>query len=191
MAEGFRSQWGWHRLADNYAEELVRSTNVGRNDLVLDIGAGTGAITAPLVATGARVIAIELHAERAAQLRRRYASTPRVRVVRADAADLHLPSGPFRVVANPPFSLTSVLLHRLLGRNSQLLSAHLVMQRAAANRYAVGRVFPVEKSGHCFELSVGRLLPRSAFDPRPKVDAAVLIVQRVQLAQRISRRSRR
>lgn len=191
MPEGNRAQWGWHRLADSYAEELVRSTYVERNDLVLDIGAGTGALTAPLVATGARVIAIELHGERSVALRRRYASNPRVKVVRADAADLRLPRSQFKVVANPPFSLTSVLLHRLLGRNSQLLSAHLVMQRAAANRYAVGRVFPAGEPGHYFELSVGRLLPRSAFDPRPKVDVAVLVVQRVQLNQRNSRRSRR
>ena len=56
---------------------------------------------------GARVIAVELHPERVAHLRRRFGAP--VRVVRADASDLRLPRQPFRVVANPPFAVTTQL----------------------------------------------------------------------------------
>jgi hypothetical protein len=45
---------GYHELTDVWAERLVAGAGVRPGDLVLDIGAGNGAITAPLVATGAR-----------------------------------------------------------------------------------------------------------------------------------------
>ncbi len=101
--------WGWHRLAPAWADRLVADASVAPGDLVLDIGAGTGALTAPLVAAGARVVAVELHPGRAAALRRRFAGAD-VTVVRADAADLRLPRRPFRVVANPPFGVTTAVL---------------------------------------------------------------------------------
>ena len=94
-------------------------------DLVLDIGAGTGVVTAALVDAGARVIAIELHPGRAASLRRRFRGND-VTVVQADAADLRLPLRPYHDVANPPYLVTSPLLRRLLQPGSRLMTADLV-----------------------------------------------------------------
>ena len=82
-------------------------------ELVLDIGAGTGALTAPLVRAGARVLAVELHPGRAARLAARFADAP-VTVLRIDARDLRLPHRPFRVVASPPYGIRSALLRLLL-----------------------------------------------------------------------------
>ncbi len=61
MPAGGNVPWGWHRLAPGWAERLVADAGVRPGDLVLDIGAGDGAITAPLVVAGARVVAFELH----------------------------------------------------------------------------------------------------------------------------------
>ncbi len=101
---------------------------------MLDIGAGTGAITAHLVAKGARVIAFELHPRRAHELRVRFA-TANVKVVQTDAADLRLPGRPFRVVANPPFAITTAVLRRLLAPNAQLARADLIVPRGVAMRW--------------------------------------------------------
>lgn len=143
-------------------------------DLVLDIGAGTGALTAPLVAAGARVVAVELHDERAAKLRHRFANDP-VRVVQVDLRRLRLPRQPFRVVGNPPFALTSELL-RLLLASERLLSADLVMQRAAARRLSSSSL----RGAHArlYELRSGMAVPRTAFSPPPHVDLVVLRVRR-------------
>jgi 23S rRNA (adenine-N6)-dimethyltransferase len=166
-----RSQWGWHRLTDDTARALVDAAGVRRGDLVLDIGAGTGAITVPLVAAGARVIAVELHPARANMLRARFTDA-RVIVVQVDASDLRLPRRPFRVVANPPFAVTTALLRRLLAPGSRLVSADLVLGRAAARRWASrGGAGP-------FDLRILHALPRSAFVPRPRVDAVVLRIER-------------
>jgi len=168
--------WGWHPLADAWAARIVADARVGADDLVLDVGAGRGALTRHLAATGARVIAVELHPARVAFLRERYAGTS-VRVVAVDAADLRLPRRPFRVVASPPYAITSVLLRRLLGRDSMMISADLVLQRAAARRFAEGRVLGAVRWPRDWALTVGRSLPRSAFRPPPRVDSAVLRIR--------------
>ena len=134
MAGGRPPAWGWYRLDRSWAERLVAESGVARGDLVLDIGAGDGALTAPLVELGARVVAFELHPGRAAALRRRFGDD--VRVVQADAADLRLPRRPFRVVANPPWSITDPLLRRLLHPASRLVRADLLLKRSATRRWA-------------------------------------------------------
>ncbi len=146
-------------------------------ELVLDIGAGDGALTRHLVSAGARVIAVELHPGRAATLRDRFAKDP-VTVVRTDAADLHLPVRPFRVVANPPYGVTSALLSRLLGRGSRLRAADIVLQRAVVRRYVQGAVRGAGRWLREYDVSRGMSLPRRAFRPPPTVDSAVLVVRR-------------
>ncbi|KHL16460.1 UNVERIFIED_CONTAM: hypothetical protein LK11_16090 [Mumia flava] len=141
----------------------------------MDLGAGDGAITRHLVDAGARVLAVEKHPRRAAALRERFDGSG-VTVVPADLRDLRLPRRPFRVVANPPFSLTSASLRLLLAPGSALVGAHLVLQRQAA-RTIVERGVAVRRAGR-WRFELGRTLPRRAFTPRPRVDTVVLVVRR-------------
>jgi 23S rRNA (adenine-N6)-dimethyltransferase len=114
------------------------------------------------------VVAVELNPRRADVLRERF---PGITVVHADAASLRLPGRPFRVVANPPYGISSSLLRTLLAPGSRLVAADLVLQRAVVRKHASG-------SARRFSLSVGLLLPRRAFLPPPRVDSAVLVVRR-------------
>jgi len=163
-----RRAWGWHRLADEWAARVVAAAGVRPGELVLDIGAGEGALTAHLVRAGARVIAVELHPGRAAVLRERF---PGITVLHADATAIRLPGRPFRVVANPPYGISASLLHTLLAPGTRLVAADLVLQRAVARKYASG-------AARRFSLSVGLTLPRRAFLPPPHVDSTVLVVRR-------------
>jgi 23S rRNA (adenine-N6)-dimethyltransferase len=148
-------------------------------DLVLDIGAGTGAITARLLTAGARVVAFEVHPRRAQQLRARFAGED-VIVVRADARDLKLPRRPFLVVANPPFAITTALLRRLLSTRSQLVRAELVVPRHVAARWAAGRGCHGHRWAATFDAELTSRVPRSAFDPPAPIDAAVLTLVRMR-----------
>lgn len=172
-----RAWWGWHRLSDNWARRLVEHAHVGRGDLVLDIGAGTGAITRHLCDSGARVIAIEAHPRRARELRQKFAGR-NVRVVSVDAADLRLPQRPFQVVSNPPFAITTALLRRLLHPRSQLRRADLIVPRHVAARWAAGRAPGSSRWMHTFDARITARVPRSAFRPPPPNDVCVLTIVR-------------
>jgi 23S rRNA (adenine-N6)-dimethyltransferase len=177
---GARASWGWHRLADDWAERVVAEAGIRPGQLVLDIGAGQGALTGPLIRAGARVIAVELHPGRAEALRRRFGdvngaasngNVGGVTVVQADAATLRLPRRPFRVVASPPYGITADLLGLLLAPGSRLVAADLVLQRAAVRKYAARRV-------RGSRMTEGLVVPRRAFTPPPRVDSAVLVIRR-------------
>jgi 23S rRNA (adenine-N6)-dimethyltransferase len=147
---------------------VVAAAGVRPGELVFDIGAGEGALTAHLMQAGARVVAVELNPRRAGVLRERF---PGITVVHADAASVRLPGRPFRVVANPPYGISSSLLRTLLAPDSRLVAADLVLQRAVAAKYA-------SSAPRRFSLTIGLTLPRRAFLPPPHVDSAVLVVRR-------------
>lgn len=170
-------RWGWHQLDSRWATTLVAEAGVTSGDLVVDVGAGTGAITEPLVAAGARVVAVELHPGRAAALRRRLPPS-HVTVVVADVADLRLPRRPFRVVANPPFAVTTAVLRRLTAPGSRLVRADLVIPRHVAERWADGRAPGAARWRAVFDARVGRRVPARAFSPPATGPVVVLVVTR-------------
>lgn len=173
---GAPRRWGWHELDPDWAHRFVATADVRPGELVLDIGAGHGSLTAPLLAAGAHVIAIELHPERASHLARRFGT--RVRIVRQDARDLRLPTRPFTVVSSVPYAVTSPLLRRLTQPGSRLRAAHLIVQSQAAARWASPAAPAARRWSRVFDVSLGPSVPRRAFRPPPRVDSRVLVIRR-------------
>jgi len=174
---------GRHDLVDaDLVRQLVEGAGLARGALVVDVGAGTGAITVELVAAGARVVAVELDRVRVAALRDRVVDDP-VSIVHGDLRRVPFPRDPYRIVANPPFHLTADLLGRLLDRPGRgagrgLVRADLVLQRAAAARVADDARPSGLRWAPWFDLRVAAPVPRRAFRPVPTVDASILVVDR-------------
>jgi len=165
---------GRHALRSRaFADDLVRCARVEPDDLVLDLGAGRGIITAALRDAGARVVAVELDDDLAVALRDRFAD---VRVIHGDATRVALPREPFAVVANLPFASGTAILRRLLDDPAvPVRRVDAIVEWGLAEKRA--RVWPSTQLscywGAWHELSVARRIPRSAFAPPPSVDAAV------------------
>lgn len=181
MPAGPRARWGFHRLADNWAQRIVRGAGIEPGALVVDIGAGTGALTAPLVRAGARVVAVERHPGRARLLRQRFGAA--VVVVEADASELRLPRRPYRVVANPPFAVSTAVLRRLLAPGGHLVSADIVLPASVAARWASGRGIGADRWGAFYRSEVVARLPPDAFTPTAPMATSVLRIERVHPAK--------
>lgn len=145
---------------------------------MLDLGAGHGALTGPLLAAGARVVAVELERRAVAVLEERFGDHAAATIVHGDLLDVPLPRRPFRVVANLPFATTSAALRRLLDPRGGLRRADLVVQRGAAVAWATEpRRWP-SGARSTFDVQAGPTVRRGCFEPPPNVDAAVLVVTR-------------
>jgi 23S rRNA (adenine-N6)-dimethyltransferase len=178
---GARRAYGQNFLARRaLAAQLVADAGVGPDDLVVEIGAGGGMLTAELARRAGRVIAVEVDPRWAAALRSRLAGRPNVEVVEADAMRVPLPWEPFRVVGNIPFGATTRLLHRLLDDPATPLTrADLLVQWEVARKRA-GRPRTAVSAGWAawWTFRRGRRVLRHEFRPQPAVDACMLTVER-------------
>ena len=168
-----RSARGQHFLrSSRLAAALVREAGVARDDLVVDVGAGTGVLTRALLEAGARVVAVERDASLAGGLRARFGSD--VSVVEADILDWRLPTEAFAVVANLPYAGSGAILSRLL--RGPVTSAEVIVEWGFAEKHAA--IWPATLKGAYwrafYEVEIARRLDRAAFTPPPGVDAAVL-----------------
>jgi 23S rRNA (adenine-N6)-dimethyltransferase len=172
---------GAHFLRDRkLITKLACASGATAGHLVFDLGAGSGAITAGLAATGARVIAVERDPKLAARLRRRFDHHPDVRVVEADLRTVPLPRRPFLVVASPPFSVTTALCRRLLADPAvPLAGAELIVQRAAACWLASPRPRDAETAWWSarFQIDLRQTVSSASFTPPPRVNAAWVSVR--------------
>jgi 23S rRNA (adenine-N6)-dimethyltransferase len=164
------------------AARLVADAGVDRETRVVDLGAGTGVITAALAMQAGSVLAVEIDPGLAAGLARRFAGAPNVTVLHGDACAVALPLNPYRVVANPPFARTAAILRRLLDDPAGgLVRADVVVQwQVARHRARVSEGGPADLLGAIWApwwtFARGRRLPAAGFHPRPGVDAAVLVI---------------
>jgi len=173
---------GQHFLrSKRLAADLVGDVELVRDDLVVEIGGGTGVLTSALARTGAEVVVIERDPLLAARLRARFGAVARVEIVQADAARHNWPERPFSLVANLPFARSGEILAGLLRDPSvPLQTALVIVQWEFAAKHAA--VWPATlRSTYWrawFDVSIAGRLDRAAFAPPPRVDAAVLRLQR-------------
>jgi 23S rRNA (adenine-N6)-dimethyltransferase len=161
------------------AAQLVRDAGIGTDDVVVEVGAGTGKLTAALARRARSVTAIELDPVFATRLRRRFAAVPNVIVVQGDLRRVELPRERFRVLGNVPFNLTTALLTRLLDPRLPLVRADLVLQWEVARKRA-GRPRSALSAAWApwWRFRLGRRLGPESFRPRPAVAAGVLVAVR-------------
>jgi 16S rRNA (adenine1518-N6/adenine1519-N6)-dimethyltransferase len=178
---------GQNFLADvDVLEGILREADPAPGRRVLEIGPGLGFLTGGLLAAGATVTAVELDAGMATFLRDTYASEvddARLRLIEGDALDQDLPAlvpPPYDVVANLPYHITSPVLHRLLERPPRAEQLVLMLQREVAERVAAepgGMSYLSVFVQYHAKARVAFRVPREAFEPAPKVESAVLVLE--------------
>ena len=120
-------------VADRIAAAAVPE---GQTATVVEIGAGTGALTAALAARADRVIAIERDRDLVPLLERAFADAPNVRIIEADAKtfDFADAGDSFVLAGNLPYQITGLLLQRAATLGPRLRRAVFMVQREVADR---------------------------------------------------------
>ncbi|WP_254544217.1 16S ribosomal RNA methyltransferase A [Halomarina pelagica] len=164
------------RVLDRLPGYLPEGTDASH---LLEIGAGTGALTDRLLAAADRVTAVERDPRLAAFLREEFADeidAGRLTVIEGDALDVDLPADATASVSNLPYGVSSEIAFRLLPTGIPLV---LMFQREFAERMAAepgtpeyGRLSVT--AGHYADVAVVEPVPRGAFDPAPAVESAVV-----------------
>ena len=180
-----KKSWGQCFLHDpGVVQRIAAAARVKPGEAVVEIGAGLGVLTEALASqdpTG-RLVAVERDRDLVAVLRARLAHLPGVELLEANALTLEFSSlgpGPYSVVGNLPYNISSPLLFHLLDQRRWLRSATLMFQKEVATRicagpgtrdYGVPSVLCqyVARVSHCFDV------PRGCFFPAPRVDSAVI-----------------
>ena len=179
-----RRSLGQNFLRPERADQLVDAAAFAVDDLVVEIGAGRGALTYALARRGVQVVALEKDPHWAESLRRevrRRDLDGRVRVLRCDALDYRMPRRPYRVIGSLPFGATTAILRHLFDDpDSCLVRADLIVQWEVARKRAVMPPSTLLSTTWApwWSFEMVRRIPAAAFRPVPSVDAAVLCVTR-------------
>jgi 16S rRNA (adenine1518-N6/adenine1519-N6)-dimethyltransferase len=166
------------------AERIVAAAGVAAGDTVLEIGPGTGLLTRALLATGARVIAVETDGELIPRLEETFAAeiaSGKFELVHEDIRIFDTKRLPKRysLVANIPYYISGEILRKFLTDAHQPASMTLLVQKEVAVRIARS------KKESLLSLSVKAYgepkyrftVPKGAFVPAPAVDSAVLSIE--------------
>lgn len=187
---GFRTT---HSLGQNFLFDetllgnLLDLAGVTEQDHVLEIGPGPGLMTSLLADRCARVVSVEIDEKLRPVLDEVVGQRENAHIVFADAmrADLaavtseHLGEGPFRVVANLPYYITTDVLLRLVSIGLPVTDVCVTVQKEAADRI-LSR--PGDKQwcasaaviGYFGRAEILREVPRDCFEPAPHVDSAFM-----------------
>ncbi len=141
MEHRARKRFGQNFLVDpQVIARIVDAIAPEPGQRIVEIGPGQAALTASLAASGADLTLLEIDRDLAAALRQRFGNATNVSVLQQDAlhADFTelLGSGPFRVVGNLPYNISTPLLFHVLGWSAQIRDLHCMLQREVVERMA-------------------------------------------------------
>ena len=164
----------------NLARWIVQLAELSAADFVLEIGPGLGALTEPLLDTGAEVLAIEKDRRLADFLRAHFAGR-RLAVIHGDALEFEVgrlfPHGPTKLLGNLPYYASTQMLLRFLGQPTPITMALLMLQKEVAARLSAAPrsrdygILTLVVQSQC-RVEYLRTVPASVFLPAPEVDSA-------------------
>ncbi len=178
---------GQNLLVDpNLLDAIVRDAELRPTDVALEIGGGEGALTERVAAHVAHLHVIELDERLAAELDRLTESHPNVSVIHADAMRVDLAGldpEPTVVTSNLPYSIATPMLLRTISELPGLRSWTLMVQREIADRLRAApgsRAYgaPSVLVQLACDVALTRTVDRAVFRPRPRVDSALVRLER-------------
>lgn len=180
---------------------LIGHSNIKKRDLVIDLGAGSGVITSALARRCKKVIAVEKDPETAkklqANLERQKISN--VEIFVGDLRELKLPNEPYKIFANPPFSLSAEVFYKLLNlenRDGQIVelenknhrqpdAIYLILQKQLALKLIITERHYTSQLGRIlaknYATRIRLPLKETDFTPPPRVPTVLFEAKQITL----------
>jgi 16S rRNA (adenine1518-N6/adenine1519-N6)-dimethyltransferase len=180
-----KRRFGQNFLVDRgVVNRIIEAVSPRPDETIVEIGPGRGALTARLVETSGRLVAIEFDRELVPQLRAQFAGSSNLTLVEADALTVDFcqviqPAESSRVVANLPYNIATAILQRLIEQRHCLKDMTLMLQREVVDRITAEAgssergYLSVMVEAYCEAEQLFDVSPQ-AFRPAPKVWSTVV-----------------
>lgn len=167
-------------------EQLISRSNLTKNDVVYDIGAGSGVISSALAPRVKQVVAVEFEPGIAKTLRYNMSAYENVTVTIGDIMKVKLPTIPYKIFANIPFHLSSPIVQRFINSPMAPEAAYLIVQKqfgrkliATDTTHFTGQLGML--LGAEYSVKIIKSLRKTDFYPNPAVDTVMVeMVKRKQ-----------
>ena len=184
----FQKKFGQNFLIDTHVlEKIVDAADIGKEDLVLEIGPGIGTVTQYLCEAARQVIAVEIDRKLIKILKDTLSAYDNVEVINEDILKVDIAKlveeknegKPIKVVSNLPYYITTPIIMTLLEKRVPVTDMTLMMQEEVARRM---QATPGNKDYGALSLAVqyysvpyiAAFVPQNCFMPRPNVGSAVV-----------------
>lgn len=153
---------------------LIEHSSISQNDIVYEIGPGTGIITAELAKRCKKVVAVEIDKNLAKNLKTKFINTPNIEVFEGNFLFYPLNELRYKVFSNIPFNITSAIIKKLTEAKNLPIDIFLFVQQDAAKKFLGA---PSDKETQyslllkpTFELSIIHQFKRNDFKSCPMQD---------------------
>lgn len=190
----FQKKFGQNFLIDTHVlDKIIRSAEITKDDMVLEIGPGIGTMTQYLACAAGKVVAVEIDKALIPILEDTLEGYESVQIINEDVLKVDIAKlaeeenggRPIKVVANLPYYITTPIIMGLFENHVPLKSITVMVQKEVADRMQVG---PGTKDYGALSLAVQYYaspyivanVPPNCFMPRPKVGSAVIRLERYE-----------
>jgi len=165
--------------------DLIAAADIRDTDIVLEVGAGTGAVTQKLAEKAKQVVAVEFDCDLIPELTAKLASFKNVSVLTANILDLDLKKLPVascqlpvkKVVGAIPYQITSPLFHKIIFEYPPINKMAFIIQKEVAEKITAqppeGNYWSNFVQNYA-EVKMGPTIKPEAFSPSPSVNSAII-----------------
>lgn len=172
-------------------KEIIKAGELKPRELVLEIGPGRGALTAALLNQGVKVLAVEKDDFLIKDLQEKFGSeikAGKLILIHQDISDFNvekglktLDKGKYKLIANIPYYITGQIIRQFLSQTTNQPNLMVLM----VQKEVAKRIVASDKKESILSISTKaygepkyiKTVPAGAFDPRPKVDSAILQIK--------------
>ena len=183
MSHQARKRFGQNFLIDEQiVNRIVATISPKKNDNIVEIGPGKGALTFPLLEHLDYLSVIEIDRDLISLLKSK--KQEKLIIYEADALtfDYGVISNNLKIVGNLPYNISSPLLFHLLSSKNQIIDMTFMLQKEVADRIVAkhgsktyGRLSVMMQT--FFEVELMFTVPKESFDPKPKIESAILYLK--------------